>query len=165
MRTPQLMQGRGSAKFCAASLAAAVALLCVSCAEGDRPRSGDAVSTDAVDIAAAVEFGGIVLPDRAEVLGVKHQTGMDESYDLSITTDAAGVDELLAMSQFTAPLGEGFIQYPNVAAGPELSESPLVVSGNDRSHSPDGQRTARHIRVDKREPPITYVHIFVATTP
>lgn len=52
---------------------------------------------------------------------------------------------------------------PNIGAGP--LETPLVVTGSDRSQSPDGQRNARHIRVDNRVLATMYVHVLVATTP
>lgn len=99
------------------------------------------------------------------MIGVEHESALDEYYDLSLSTDDHGVQVLLNESHFMAPLKGGFVQYPEVAAGPQLEESPLVTTTKDRSRAPDGRPTARHARVDKRDPSKVYVHIKVATTP
>ncbi len=82
-------------------------LLVMSCgtAEVDdgSPAGRGGTTTDSNAVATTLSFGRITLPDNAKILGVEHYTGIDEEYRIAIAVDPAGVDALLARSNFTAP--------------------------------------------------------------
>ncbi|MEV5840038.1 hypothetical protein [Nocardia sp. NPDC052112] len=107
----------------------------------------------------ASEFGGIVIPDNASLLGARSEHGRDTLYRLAISTDPQGLTLLLATSKFSVPLTKVFRVAENTIAGPPLETSPSILQAEDVYHRPDGKSVNRIIIVDERDPSTRFVHI------
>ncbi|MFD1812846.1 hypothetical protein [Rhodococcus gannanensis] len=120
--------------------------------------------SDAELIKEAAEFGGLVLPADVTVLGVDSMHGIDSLYQLAISTDQDGLDELLVSSAFSAPLERTFTVAESTVAGPPLETSPLILRGQERYRRADGKSVARIVIVDERDPVTRIVHLQVFDT-
>lgn len=129
-----------------------------------RPSGG--VTTDPVTISAALQFGGIVLPPSALVLGVQHDSGIDERYRMAVRLAGDEVPELLAGSGFAAPLAADAGPFPASVAGFDLSTAQNTQAASD-SLAPGAGRLStvfREIVVDHSSPAAPVVHLWLFTT-
>ncbi|MFC9898454.1 hypothetical protein ACFVMC_32590 [Nocardia sp. NPDC127579] len=121
--------------------------------------------SDPAEIAAeASEFGGIVLPEGATVLGTRKDEDRTTLYRLTLSTDPEGVRHLLSASTITAPPERAFEVGETTIAGPPLETSPMLLRVADDYQRPDGKSIARIVIVDERDPGLRYVHIQLSDT-
>lgn len=115
--------------------------------------------------AQGAAFGGVALPEGAEVLAARHDArGPDEAYRVVLQTDPAGAHVLVDASGLTAEpqqLSQNLSDTP--LAGPPLVAGPDVVSWKN-SVTVDGQRRIRDVTVDSRARPTVYVHLLLYET-
>ncbi|WP_433758038.1 hypothetical protein [Nocardia sp. CA-135398] len=127
--------------------------------DGDH-RSEPTEAAKDTDIAReASEFGGIVIPDNASVLGARSEHGRDTLYRIAISTDPQGLTLLLAASKFAVPLAKVFRVAETTVAGPPLETSPSILQAEDVYRRPDGKSVNRIVIVDERDPSSRFVHI------
>ncbi|MGE2732274.1 hypothetical protein ACQI4F_22650 [Mycolicibacterium vaccae] len=136
----------------------AAALMLLGC-------SSSASNTDEI-VSTAEEFGSIRLPDDAEVLAARADTGGPDSvYRLSVRTSPDGADRIVEGSNLSVgrPEQADFVIYTrDVLAGPEPVAGPGVQSWQDRTTNAAGDLVTRSITVDTRESPVVYVHLVLA---
>ncbi|WP_433626410.1 hypothetical protein [Nocardia sp. CA-120079] len=127
--------------------------------DGDHRSDPPQAAKDTDITREASEFGGIVIPDNASVLGARSERGRDTLYRLAISTDSQGLTLLLATSKFSAPLTKVFRVAETTIAGPPLETSPSIMQAEDVYHRPDGKSVNRIVIVDERDPSTRFVHI------
>jgi hypothetical protein len=135
--------------------------------ENRMPRQpAEQVTTDPAVVAAALEFGGIVLPASASVLGVQYDRGVDERYRVVIRVAADGVSELLSGSGFVGPLVPDAGPFQASVDGFDLATTTAVESATD-SVPPGADRPGtvfRELAVDRSTPAEPVVHLWLFTT-
>ncbi|NKY60544.1 hypothetical protein [Nocardia flavorosea] len=114
-------------------------------------------TTDVVREASA--FAGIVIPANVTVLDARTERGIDTLYQLAVSTDPQGLDELLAASHFSTPLTKAYSVPETTIAGPPLETSPAVLEASDTYRNAEGKTVNRSIIVDERAPSIRFVHL------
>ncbi|RBO92758.1 hypothetical protein [Nocardia puris] len=107
----------------------------------------------------ASEFGGIVIPEDATVLGARSEHGRDTLYRVAVSTDPEGLALLLASSKFTVPLTKVFRVAETTIAGPPLETSASLLQAEDVYQRPDGLSVNRIVVVDERDSSSRIVHI------
>ncbi|MFI7664123.1 hypothetical protein [Nocardia sp. NPDC049526] len=127
--------------------------------DGDHRSQPTQTANDTDITREASEFGGIVIPDNASVLGARSEHGRDTLYRLAISTDPQGLTLLLTTSKFSPPLTKVFRVAETTIAGPPLETSPSILQAEDVYHRPDGKSVNRIIIVDERDPSSRFVHI------
>jgi len=124
------------------------------------------VTTDPAAIEEALQFGGIVLPPSARVLGVQHDKGIDQRYRLAIGIDPQSVEALLSGSGFATPLEPDPGPFMAPVDGFGLTTSATVSSTSD-TLAPQGERTRtvfRRMALDRSDPAEPVVHLWLFTT-
>ena len=114
----------------------------------------------------ALKFGGIVATPSIEVLGVQHDAGIDQRYQVVLAVSPAQVGKLLSESSFTASLVPDLGPFDATVDGFDLSKATDVVSAED-SLPPAGDRQQtvfRHIVVDRTDPAKSIVHLTLFST-
>jgi hypothetical protein len=128
------------------------------------PQRGSTGTT--VDPTEALNFGGIVLPPSAKVLGVEGDKGIDQIYRLAVEVDPGSVDTLLSGSKFTTPLEKGRRVSMTPVQGFDPDNGTDIASAQD-SLPPEGERKQtvfREILVDRTNPAQPIVHLWLFTT-
>ncbi|MGV9799923.1 hypothetical protein ACWDTP_17935 [Mycobacterium sp. NPDC003449] len=115
-------------------------------------------------IKEASEFGGLVLSPSAEVLQARTDSALDTRYQLAIRVAPADLTKFLAESHFDQPLARAYPPFDEVIAGPALTNSPLVLTAQDRYRNAEGKTVYRTVIVDEREPDTRVVHLTMNTT-
>ncbi|WP_134046367.1 hypothetical protein [Amycolatopsis arida] len=130
------------------------------------PSDADQATTDEATAAEAMRFGGLVLPDSARVLGVRHTGGLDRLYTLAVGLPPADVGELLERSGVTEPLTPDPGPFMTPIDGFDLGQAQSVETTEDVL-PPSGDRKSqvfRRIAVDRSDPVWVVVHIWLFTT-
>lgn len=115
-------------------------------------------------VGEATEFGGLVIPDRASVLGARVERGIDTLYWIAVSADQESVHRLLRESNFSTPLVKEFEVAERTVAGPPLDSSPSLLRAEDEYRGPGGKTVFRVIIVDERDQASRYVHIHLFDT-
>lgn len=143
------------------ALAAVVVGATVACTPVEQTRVEPVVPSIS-SIEAVRTLGQIALPIHPEIVGVSHDSGADERYQLVMRLDAAQREEFL--SQFAVgPVPSAIPRSMSVIAGPALDSAPNPLYLQNTVASTDG-RYVREIVIDERGPDAVYVHIAVYTT-
>ncbi|MFI6027177.1 hypothetical protein [Amycolatopsis magusensis] len=125
------------------------------------------MSTPAAEaLESALDFGGIVLPPGAEVLGVLDQRGIDQLYALAVALGPDTVDGLLRASGFGAELEPGRQVFLPPVPGFDPDRGTDIASAQDAL--PAGRlrpaRVTREVLVDRGEPARPVAHLWFYTT-
>jgi len=123
-------------------------------------------TTDPATVTEALQFGGIVLPPSAQILGVQYDKGIDQRYRLAIAADPGSVEALLSGSGFTTPLEADPGPFMAPVDGFDLTSATAVSSTND-TLAPQGERTStvfRRVAIDRSDPAQLVVHMWLFTT-
>ncbi len=139
-----------------------VSLICAAvtasgCAAAERPEP-----TSAEIVAAAREFGGIVLPADAELLkGRIEQGGPDTAVRLAIKTTPAGAEQLVTASGLELNRDQASDHYLDAdsLAGPPIVDGPWVQAWQGPYRRTDGSKIYRNIAIDSKHSPAIYVHL------
>ncbi|MGC7094736.1 hypothetical protein ACPZ19_08735 [Amycolatopsis lurida] len=114
----------------------------------------------------ALDFGGIVLPPGAEVLGVLDERGIDQLYALAIAVEPDTVDSLLAGSGFTKELEPGRQVFLPPVPGFDPDRGTDIASAQDAL--PAGRarpaKVTREVLLDRADPDRPVVHLWLFTT-
>ncbi|MBP2182966.1 hypothetical protein [Amycolatopsis magusensis] len=120
----------------------------------------------AAALESALDFGGIVLPPGAEVLGVLDQRGIDQLYALAVALGPDTVDGLLRASGFGGELEPGRQVFLPPVPGFDPDRGTDIASAQDAL--PAGRarraRVIREVLVDRGELGRPIVHIWLFTT-
>lgn len=123
------------------------------------------VGADPAVVSAALEFGGIVLPASATVLGVQHDRGVDERYRVVLRLPEGDVAGLLSGSGFAAAPVADTGPFPATVDGFELEASAGTEAVSDSVSPGDGRAGTvfREVVVDRAgtEP---VIHLWLFTT-
>lgn len=160
MRTRQLV----TSVLAAAALTTAV----TACDPSSRreERIDPEPTTEQALVDEALRFGGIVLPPSATVLGVARSRGLDTLYTLAVEVDSGEVDQMLAESQFTPPLQQGYPVHMDPAVDIAIGSGPDIESAQHRLPPADGRTVSvvRKVLVDHSDPERTVVHLWLFDT-
>lgn len=129
-------------------------------------QSGSTRATrDQATIDEALQFGGIVLPPSAKVLGVQVDKGIDERYRLAIEVDPNTVQPLLSYSGFNAPLVPDSGPFMEPVTGFDLKAATVVFSTEDSLPAGSGRRNMvfRRVAVDRSNPKKSIVYMWLFT--
>lgn len=141
-------------------LAAALTVMCPACAGSTVGRHAAPVSAD-----EAARFGGLSLPEGAEILGAATDGAIDTRYDLALRVTPAQLHELLAKSHFTVPVTPSeYGKELEVVGGPPMSSATDLRYAQDRLDTVDHEGIVRELFEDHRSPGEIYVHLFMFTT-
>ncbi|MFD4181987.1 hypothetical protein, partial [Rhodococcus sp. NPDC058514] len=127
--------------------------------DGDHRIETTQAENSADVVREASEFGGIVIPEDISVLGARSEHGRDTLYRLALSTNPPGLAQLLAASNFTAPLNKVFRVAETTVGGPPLETSPSLLQAEDIYRRPGGKAVNRIVIVDERDPSSPIVHI------
>lgn len=129
-------------------------------------RGSTGPSTEPATIQEALQFGGVVLPPSATVLGVREESGQDTLFVLAIALEAREIDDLLSGSGFTAQLQPGARVFMPPVEGFDPNSGTDVASGEDRLSAGSGrtQGVNRTVLVNRSDPAAPIVHIWLFTT-
>ena len=142
-------------------LVAALTVMCATACTG----SSDGRHAMPASAAEAARFGGVSLPEGAEVLGTSTDGAIDTRYELALRVTAGQLDELLAQSRFTAPVtSSDYGKERKVVGGPPMSSAPDLRYAQDRIDTVDHENVTRELFEDHRSPDEIYVHLFMFTT-
>ncbi len=124
------------------------------------------VTTDQATTDEALQFGGIVLPPSAKILGVQLDKGIDELYRLAIEANPDDVQELLSRSGFNAPLAPDSGPFMEPVTGFDLKAATVVFSTEDSLPPDDARRNTvfRRVAVDRSNPTKSMVYLWLFTT-
>jgi len=111
----------------------------------------------------ALAFGGIFLSTSGKVLGVQHDSGIDQRYRVVLSLPAGEVDRLLTSSKFTSPLTLDSGPFQESVDGFDLSKAKSVRAGED-SLQVGGRTVFRQVAVDESDPAASVVHLWLFTT-
>ncbi|HLV58074.1 MAG: hypothetical protein FWJ87_15905 [Micromonosporaceae bacterium] len=131
--------------------------------EGD---VGNGAEPDQALVEEALEFGRIVLPPSAVVLGAETEKGIDLLYCLAVRVAPGDVDRMLSDSGFTAELEPGRQVFMPTVAGVELGNADRIASAQDTIRSGNGAEryVSRVVLVDRTDPDAPVVHLWLFTT-
>ena len=153
-------------------LAICVASAATACGSEGRQESGRSqsdssrVTTDKATIEETLQFGGIVLPASAKILGVQLDKGIDQSYRLAIELGPHAVQTLLSESGFSVPLEPDSGPFMQPLAGFDLEAATVVRSAQDSLSPGDGRSNTifRRVVVDQSNPTTSVMHVWLFTT-
>lgn len=142
-------------------LVVALTVICAAACTGIKDeRHAMPVSAD-----EAAQFGGLSLPDGAEVLGTSTDGAIDTRYELALRVNAGQLHELLAKSRFNAPVtSTDYGKERKVVGGPPMSSATDLRYAQDRIDTVDHETVTRELFEDHRSPDEIYVHLFMFTT-
>src|SRR5690606_10936831 len=151
-------------KVAALALATVMAGALVACGFGPGREGG--AKPDEERVEEALEFGRIVLPSSAVILGIEIDDGLDTLHLLAIRREPGGVDRMLSDSRFTADLEPGRLDSMPTVAGVELGDVDRIASAQDtiRSGGGAGLWAHREVLVDRTDPEAPVVHLWLFTT-
>lgn len=145
-------------------LVTAAALLLSGCVPTPAPpprTSTQQPSTDQI-AQAALTTGHFSLPAGATVTAADVETGIDRLYRVSLDVPAGEVDAMLAGADFTAL--EPGVATMELLPGTSAPNPPTTSSGQDRINSDQGGVWYRVVQVDRVDPALTQVHLWIFTT-
>ncbi|WP_216212959.1 hypothetical protein [Amycolatopsis aidingensis] len=128
--------------------------------------AGETATTDQGVVQEAVAFGGLAVPTDAEVLGVQHQSGIDDMYVLAFATPPDSIEAMLTGSGFSTALTPGREVHQRPVDGLEFGTGDEIASGQDVLAPGEGrtQRVNRKVLVDRADPDRPVVHWWLFTT-
>ena len=145
-------------------LVTAAALLLSGCVPTPAPpprTSTQQPSTDQI-AQAALTTGHFSLPAGATVTAADVETGIDRLYRVSLDVPAGEVDAMLAAADFTA-LKPGAATMDPLPGAP-TPNPPTTSSGQDRISSDQGGVWYRVVEVDRADPTVARVRLWIFTT-